>query len=427
MPVLGQSPDGNPASSPVPVQIPAPLTVEQAEQIALKTHPRIESAAFTAQAAGKVVSEVRSQYFPTITSNTTGALANTGTVLAAGALTTSSLSNRFASGITIAQLVTDFGRTNALARAAQLRLQAQNENVTDARAQIIFAVRSAYFSVLAADSVLRVAQAALANRQLLLRQVTALSQSALRSTLDVSFAQVLVSQAQLAVYEAESNGDDARAQLAASMGLAESRNFTLVEQSLPSPLGPELHPLIVEALAQRPDLLARERDRDASYQQAQAEKKLSYPTVSIAAAAGGIPESDRTLPHDNYEAAGVNVSIPVFNGGLFAARHEEALARANAADKNVQDYSLQVTRQVETAWYAANTAFRRLDVTAQLVAETTESVRLAQARYDAGLGSIVELNQAQLSEIQAQIDAAGAKYDYLNRRTLLDYAIGTFR
>jgi outer membrane protein len=82
---------------------------------------------------------------------------------------------------------------------------------------------------------------------------------------------------------------------------------------------------------------------------------------------------------------------------------------------------------VQKAWYEANTAFRRLDVTAQLVDETNESVRLAQARYDAGLGGIVELNQAQLSEIQAQIDAASAKYDYLNRRTTLDFALGTFR
>ena len=427
LPVFGRSQDNVPASAPTGAGIPSPLTLDQAEQIALKSHPRIGSATYSAQAASHVVTETRSQYFPTIVSNTTGAVANTGTVLAAGALTTSSLSNRFASGITIVQLVTDFGRTNSLTRAARLRVDAQNQNVISARAQTIVAVRSAYYGVLAADAVLKVAQAALSNRQLLLRQITALSQSALRSTLDVSFAQVLVSQAQLAVYEAENDGDNARAELASSMGFAQSQHFNLVEQDLPSALSPELQPLITEALAQRPDLLARERDRDAAYQFAQAEKRLADPTVSFAAVAGGIPDSDHTLPHDNYEAAGITLSIPIFNGGLFAARHEEALARANASDKDVQNYSLQVTREVQKAWYETNTAFRRLDVTAQLVGETNESVRLAQARYDAGLGGIVELNQAQLSEIQAQIDAASAKYDYLNRRTMLDFALGTFR
>lgn len=424
--VFAQSPTSLPPSSPA-AGIPSPLTLEAAEQIALKNHPRIGSASYSAQAAAQVVSETRSQHFPTIVSNTTGAVANTGTVLSAGALTTSSLSNRFASGITIAQLVTDFGRTNSLIQAARLRVDAQNQNIISARAQTILAVRSTYYGVLAADAVLKVAQAALSSRQLLLRQITALSQSALRSTLDVSFAQVLVSQAQLAVYEAENNGDEARAELASSMGLAQSRHFDLVEQQLPAALGAELQAFIAEGLAQRPDLLARERDRDAAYQLARAEKKLADPTVSFAAVAGGIPERDHTLTHDNYEAAGLILSIPIFNGGLFAARHEEALARANAADKDVQSYSLQVTGEVQKAWYEANTAFRRLAVTAQLVDETTESVRLAQARYDAGLGGIVELNQAQLSEIQAQIDAAGAKYDYLNRRTTLDYAVGTFR
>jgi outer membrane protein len=426
-PLFCRSQSSVPDSSRGAAGVPSPLSLEAAEQIALKNHPRIGSATYTAQAAGQVVSETKSQYFPTIVSTTTGAVANTGTVQAAGALTTSSLSNRLASGITIAQLVTDFGRTNSLTGAARLRVDAQNHDVISARAQTILAVRSAYYGVLASDAVLRVAQAALSNRQLLLRQITALSQSALRSTLDVSFARVLVSQAQLAVYEAENNGDNARAELASSMGLVQSQRFALVEQDLPPALGPELQPLLAEAMAQRPDLLARERDRDATRQFAQAEKRLADPTLSFAASAGGIPDSDHTLSHNSYEAAGLILSIPIFNGGLFAARREEALARANAADKDVENYALQVTREVQKAWYEVNTAFRRLDVTAQLVDEASESVRLAQARYDAGLGGIVELNQAQLNQIQAQIDAAGAKYDYLGRRTILDFAIGTYR
>jgi outer membrane protein len=185
--------------------------------------------------------------------------------------------------------------------------------------------------------------------------------------------------------------------------------------------------LISQALAQRPDLLERQKNRDAAYQFAQAEKKLSLPTVGLAAVAGVVPERDHTLPHDNYEAAGLNISIPVFNGGLFSARRTEAFYRAQAADKDVQDFSLEVSRDVQSTWYAANNAYRRLAVTGELVTETNQALRLAQARYDAGLGGIVELNQGQLSQISAQIDAASAKYDYLNRRTALDYAIGTFR
>ena len=419
---------GQVVTAPLPsTRLPGPLTLDQAEQIALRNHPRIGSATLTAQAAGQVVAETRSAYFPTAVSNTTGSLANTGTVLAAGALTTSSLSNRFASGVNLVQLVTDFGRTRDLTRSARSRLEARNQNLVNVRAQIIFEVRNAYYGVLASDAVLKVARAALTNRQVLLRQITALSQSALKSTLDVSFAQVLVSEAQLAVYQAENNGEQARAQLATGMGYRQIENLTLVDQELPGPMSPDIQGLITQALAQRPDLLERERDRDAAWQFADAEKKLSYPTVGLAAAAGVVPEHDHVLAHNNYEAAAVNISIPVFNGGLFSARRSEALFRAKAADKDVQDFSLQVSRDVQSAWYQANTAYRRLAVTGELVNETNQSLRLAQARYDAGLGGIVELNQAQLSQISAQIDAASAKYDYLDRRTALDYAIGTVR
>ena len=136
--------------------------------------------------------------------------------------------------------------------------------------------------------------------------------------------------------------------------------------------------------------------------------------------------SDERLP-ETYSAAGVNVNIPVLNGGLFKARREEAESRAAAAAKDVEDLSVQIARDVRVAWLDANDAFRRLDVTARMVAEANEALRLAQARYDNALGSIVELNQAQLNQTTAEIAAASAKYEYLSARAALDYAMGALR
>ena len=62
-----------------------------------------------------------------------------------------------------------------------------------------------------------------------------------------------------------------------------------------------------------------------------------------------------------------------------------------------------------------------------MVAEANEALRLAQARYDNALGSIVELNQAQVNQTTAEIAAASAKYEYLGRRAALDYAMGALR
>lgn len=403
------------------------LTLAQAEQLALKNHPRIESAGLNAQAARKIVDETRSAYFPTIAANATGADALEGTVVAAGALTTSSLSTRFAAGMSLLQMVTDFGRTSHLVRSSRLHAEAADENIARVRAGILVDVETAYFAALGSEAVLKAANAALETRRLSLRQVTALSQSALKSTLDVSFAQVLVSEAELAVYQAESNVQESRARLAAALGLERTPPFVLVDEPLPNALNPDMNALIDEGLRDRPDLNLLKRNSEASEEYAKAERKLKYPTVNVMGAAGAIPEHDPTLIHEDYGAAGININIPVFNGGLFAARQSEAALRARAANKDVQDVSIQISREVQEAWLQANTTFRRLSVTGQLVNQANQALHLAQARYDAGLGSIVELNQAQLAQTSAEIDAASAKYEYLSARAGLDFATGVLR
>jgi outer membrane protein len=149
--------------------------------------------------------------------------------------------------------------------------------------------------------------------------------------------------------------------------------------------------------------------------------------VSLLGAAGAIPEHDRTIARDQYEAAGINVNIPVFNGGLFAARRSESLFRAKAADKDVENLRIQISRDVRQTWYNTHNAAQRLTITTQLVEQARRAEHLAQARYDAGLGSIVELTQAQTSQISAEINAASARYEYLSRQTELDFATGNLQ
>jgi len=126
----------------------------------------------------------------------------------------------------------------------------------------------------------------------------------------------------------------------------------------------------------------------------------------------------------NYAAAGFNLSIPVLNGGLFAARRTEAELESTARTRDAEEVKLEVNEQVQNDWSQAMEAYRSLDVSARLVAQSKESLRLAQARYQAGLGSIVELNEAQLSETSAEINAVGVTYTYLTRRAELDFAAG---
>ncbi len=155
------------------------------------------------------------------------------------------------------------------------------------------------------------------------------------------------------------------------------------------PLDPNVDALIEQAKRERPDLAALQLNRESLERFADAERRLRNPTLNAIAVAGVAPVRDERLP-ETYSAAGVNLNIPVLNGGSFKARREEAESRAAAAGKDVQDLALRIARDVRIAWLDANDAFRRLDVTARLVDEAKEAMRLAQARYENALGSIVE-------------------------------------
>jgi outer membrane protein len=402
------------------------VSLAQARQTALQNHPQIASASLEAQASAFAVREVRSAYFPSLSANLTGVGSEHNSVLSAGAVTTSSIYNRGATGIVANQLLTDFGRTASLERSAKLRHASREQSVTFTRFEVLVEVEQAYYQALASESILKVAQATVDLRGTTLRQISALAQSALRSTVDVSFAQVTLSQAQLDLFRAQNDARASHARLSAAMGYERDRPFALTDETLPAPISADVDGLIGEAMRERSDLAVLRLNHDAMQSYAEAEKRLRNPTISATVVSGVAPVRDDRLP-ETYSAAGINVNIPVLNGGLFKARREEAESHAAAADKDVQALAVRVARDVKIAWLDVNDAFQRLDVTVRMVAEANEALRLAQARYDNALGSIVELNQAQLNQTAAEIAAASAKYEYLIRRADLDYAMGVLR
>ena len=402
------------------------ITLEQAEARALANHPWIASAGFSAQAAGAAVKQVRSAFQPLVTGSVTTVGADRDTAISAGTLQISGLASRAATGLGFSQFVTDFGRTSNLADSARLRAAAQDSNVAATRAQIRLQVDQAYYSVLAADAVLTVAKARVEMHSVTLRQVRALAASSLKSTLDVSFAEVALSEAQLGLYQAENRAKASRAVLAAAMGETANAEFALVDVPLPGRISEDTNAFVEEGLNNRPDLAALHQNQSAAERFAEAEKRLRYPAISVVAAVGVVPVHQKNF-FDQYSAAGLNISIPFLNGGLNAARRAEAEFRARGSAKDVEALALEVSSGVRVAWIEADNAWQRLDVAAKLADQAATAFRLANARYDIGLSGIIELSQAQLALTSAQIANATAKYEYLTRLANLNYATGAFR
>jgi outer membrane protein len=402
------------------------LTLQEAHEAALRGHPQISVADLKALAARQVTRQFRSAFFPTLSANVMAVgTANENTRLAAiGGLSNPSIFDRNAEGLVLSQLITDFGRTANLTGSAKLRAQAEANNAQATREQILLAVDGAFFAAQQAQSVTRVAEQTVAARQLFLDQVSALATNKLRSDLDVSFARVNVEDGKLLLSKAQNDLQADFAQLSTLMGLREPKTWRLVEQPLPPELSTNVAQFVQQAFQSRPDLLSLQNSRDAAFKFARAERALHYPTLSVIGSAGVIPIGDSRLP-ENYAAAGLSLTLPLYAGGLYSARQQEAELRARAADESLRDLENNVIRDVRIAWLNARNAFDRLQITGQLLDNAKQSFDLAQARYSNGISSIVEFNQAQLNLLSAQIAYADTQYEYLLQRSALNFQTGS--
>ncbi len=411
-------------------QTPVKLTLKDAEAMALKNHPQVLAAENEVGYANEQVIETRSAYYPTVNADITGSVANHQARIGAGYLTDSRLFNRFGDGFTMSQLITDLGRTHNLVASSRLGAQATSQNYQATRYSVVLQVDRAYYDVLHAQAVVKVAQETVAARQLLFDQVSSLAQNKLKSQLDVSFADVNVSEAKLLLLRAQDNLQENQAELSRALGSDQLVSYQLVEEPLPPSPPATADDLVAQAVNNRPELASLRYSRESAYKFAEAEKDLSRPTVSLVGVAGYMPYiiqlTNQQTPAE-YGAAAVNVQIPVFNGHLFSARREAAHYRALEADQNLRNEQERISRDVRAAWASSTTAFQRMDVTTQYLRQASLALDLAQGRYQLGLSSIVELTQAQLSLTQAEIENLSAKYDYQSQYSVLQYTLGLLR
>ena len=402
------------------------LTLQEAEQIAIQNHPQIQAAMNLAQAAKAQVTQTRSAYYPTINGSFTGADSESNSRIAAGYLNNPIVFERYANGISVSQLLTDFGRTHNLVKSSDLHAQAQQENVVISRADVLLQVNQAYFAALKAQALLSVAQATVNARQLASDQVTELAKNKIKSELDVNFANVNLSQAQLLLIQVQNNLQASFARLSAALGYADLRVFQLAEEPMPSALPVDASPLIQQALRDRPELISQRLAVSSAQSYATAERDLKLPTLSALGVAGLVPyNSPQIAPR--YAAAGFNLNLPIFNGHLYGALENEAQQRAQAETQRLRNLQDLVVRDVQTAFLDAQSAYLRLDVTQRLLNEANQALDLAQSRYKLGLSSIVELTQAQLNQTEASIEQASARYDYALQTATLNYQLGALR
>jgi outer membrane protein len=402
------------------------LSRVQAEQMAMKNNPRMTIGRLLALAQHQVVLESRAAELPTVNGAITAMDANNGSRISAGSLTASRLFEHAGAGGGFTQLLLDFGRTRNLVASSKLEERAQNASAMATTEDIVIATDQAFYNALQAQALLRVSQQNVDTRQTTETQVGQMTKNNLKSTLDLSFADVSLSQARLLLLDAQNNAESTMAALDAVLGFDRRVVYQLDDdatQLTPPPTAAD--PLIQLALQQRPDLQALNYDQQAAVKFSHAQRDQMFPTITAAGTAGSVPIRPPQYYISNWWGGiGVNMNIPIFNGFLYSAEAKEAALKAQAAAERSRDLRDQIVRDVRTSWLAASTAYQRVSVTAELLKQANVALSLARTRYQLGLSSIVELSQAQLQQTDAAIGNTNAQYQYRLALAMLNYQTG---
>ena len=403
-----------------------PLTLNQAIEIALNQHPDILSSKFRIEASQEEVTQVQSKYFPQISGDAAGVYAKNNIVRAAaiGGITSPHIVKRVSYGIVVNQMITDFGRTSNLASAAKSGVDAKIAKSLSVREGVIFNVTQAYYNQLRAQEILKVVSETLRVRSSLFEKIQLLYQEKLKAEFDVSIAKQSVDEANLLILTAQNDWDDAQAELSQALGYGDLKCYSLTEKIDTKPYTSELDPLLKIAKQFNPELVtlkAEVLEKKFQYESAQAE---NYPTVNVIGYAGMNPVRQKLLMDSSYATAGVAVDVPIFTGGLITAKEKQKLFEMKALEKELIAKENQIMRDVRQAWNNVQSSYQNIGVLKELFLNNIKALELAQASYEFGLISIVDLIQEQLRKTQAEISFSTARYDYLVNCALLNLFLG---
>jgi outer membrane protein len=335
--------------------------------------------------------------------------------------------NRYGPSLSLAYVLYDFGVRAASIDVQRYQLIASLLNSNRTLQDAIAEVEAAYYALL--DT--RAQVEALAQLEIALRAsldaAEARLQGGLVSRADQLRARAALAEAQLARQTAERDQAKAEAALKQAAGIEQTRPLVLDWKTAP-PATVEaanlLAELLVEAQRQRPDLQALQAAAASARAEAERARAARWPSLSLAANSGRtfFIEDDR-VPSTSY-SVGVNLSVPLFDGGRLAAQARAAERDAERLQAEVETQRNQVARAVTDAYLDVLHAQKQRDGVAVQFDSASESAQAAEARYTAGVGSLLELLTAQAALARARQSAAQADSDWLAAFSRLNHALG---
>lgn len=416
-----------------PGPLPAPrqaLTLEEAIAIALETQPDIQARLADYAAAQERVTQALAPILPQLSGSWTANRQQTqffsGAVGGAGVTPRPLLSTNQTAQVALSQILFDFGKTFAATDVARAQAEVARLDAEVQKDLIVLAVKEAYFNLLFGKRLAAVNQQAVARAELNLRSAKGFFEVGTRPKFDVTRAEVDLANAQVALIQARNAVSLARVALNTAMGIAVDAPTEVKDILAYQPYVVDQTQLIPEALRQRPEyrrVNALVTSADASLRQA---SRNFFPDVSGGASYGGTFRNPRDPLDDLAETWQFSLTLnwSIFDGGNKIARYQEAKQNIEGARARVRAIQLSVSQETVQAHLNLQETQERIAAARKAVESAQENFRLAQGRFDAGVGTIIELTDAQLALTQAQSTEAKALADYRIAIARLQRALG---
>ncbi|MBI4608212.1 MAG: TolC family protein [Candidatus Rokubacteria bacterium] len=416
-----------PAPPPAPEKV---LSLEEAIAIALATEPNIQARLRDYEAArfriDQALAPVLPQLSGTWTANRQESEFFSGSIGGAAPRPRPLFSTNQTALVTLSQILFDFGKTFAATDVARAQAEVSRLDAETQKDLVILAVKEAYFTLLFGKRLVTVNAEAVKRAELNLRSAQGFFQVGTRPKFDVTRAEVDLANAQVTLIQARNAVSLARVALNTAMGIS-----VVAPTEVQDILSFEAYPvdqaqLIPEALRTRFEyrrVNALVTSAEASVRQA---FRNFFPDVSGAGSYGGTFRNPTSPTDDLAEIwqLSVTLSWSIFDGGNRIARYQEAKKNVEASRARVQALELSIGQEVVQAHLNLQEAQERIAAAKKAVESAQENFRLAQGRFDAGVGTIIELTDAQLALTQAQSTEAKALTDYRIAVSRLERALG---
>ena len=427
------------AGAQVPAQpaLARQLTLAAAIAQAIKTQPTLRQARAQTEAAEGRVDQARSGYLPQVTGTaayqrTTGnyvtrpgaipSLSGSATVRSTSAsLTTYDFFNF---SVTATQLIYDFGQTNGRWSAAESAVSSLAATEKNTRVQTVMTVQSAFYLAWAQRTLVNVAQDTLANQIRHLEQVEASVKVGVQPEISMATSRANVANAKLQLITAQNAYDTAKTQLNAAMGVMTDTDYDVADEeaaAVEAEDGP-VDPLVKRALQARPDVAALEQQRDSQVKTIRSLRGGYGPSL-VASTTGSEQGTQLNNMVPNWNI-GVTLTWPILQGGLTNGQIREAEANLEAVDAQLATLRIQIRTQVDQARLAVRAAKGSIDAATEAEVNAKLQLKLAEGRFNAGVGSIIELTDAQVAYTTAEAQVVQARYNLSNSRAQLVAALG---